>query len=216
MSSFIIHNVVQGTDEWLKLREGKFTASKGQAVAANGAGLKTLVMEKILESLGVAEEGYSNELMDRGNRLEPAARTAYEFETGRRITEVGFVTNPMIPGGGGSPDGLHYIGDEIERGIEIKARNSRIHFELLSTGKIDTKTVWQMQYNMLLLDAKRWDFVSYNPAFRQSLFIKTIEASDKHFESLKLGLEAGRKLLATAKMSAAYKKELALKERFMK
>lgn len=42
----IIHNFEQGTDDWHKVRLGKFTASHCQEIANDGKGLETLVKEK--------------------------------------------------------------------------------------------------------------------------------------------------------------------------
>ena len=103
-----VHNIDQQTPEWYEARALRLTASKAQAIGTGGKGLETLVWEKLAEKNSIADkEYYSNVHTDRGNELEPQARSIYELETGNAVTEVGFVTDDTISKvGGASPDGL--------------------------------------------------------------------------------------------------------------
>ncbi len=87
----IIHKFDQQTDDWYKVRLGKLTASKAQAIAVAGKGLETLCYEKAAEVLTKRKpEGFTNGDIDRGNEMEAQARNAYELETGNMIGEIGF------------------------------------------------------------------------------------------------------------------------------
>ena len=44
-----IYNVEQKSDEWLRLRSGKLTASNAQVIATGGKGLQTLCLETTAE-----------------------------------------------------------------------------------------------------------------------------------------------------------------------
>jgi hypothetical protein len=88
-----IHNVQQGTDEWLALRRGKFTAStfydlflKPETKTYQDA-INRVVFERLT---GESPESFQNEWMKRGNELEPQAIEAYELQTFSKVERVGF------------------------------------------------------------------------------------------------------------------------------
>ena len=184
----IIHNIEQGSDVWFEVRKLKLTASKATAISANGAGLKTLVNELIL-NMFIDKEAYTNANLERGNELEPIARSKYEFEYGVEVLEVGFIEHTEHSGY--SPDGL--VGDEGL--IEIKARNNAIHLELLRTKKIDTGTVWQMQMGMLVTGRKWCDFISYNPNFKNSMLVIRVERDEIAISKIEKGIVEGTKMI---------------------
>jgi len=184
----IIHNIQQGSDVWFEVRKLKLTASKATAISANGAGLKTLVNELILDMF-IDKEAYTNANLERGNELEPIARSKYEFEYGVEVLEVGFIEHTEHSGY--SPDGL--VGDEGL--IEIKARNNAIHLELLRTKKIDTGTVWQMQMGMLVTGRKWCDFISYNPNFKNSMLVIRVERDEIAISKIEKGIVEGTKMI---------------------
>jgi len=197
-----IHSVEQGSEEWLQLRKGKLTASHATAIGNNGKGLVTYV-DSIIEALIVEPVFKSSKDTERGHELEPFARLKYEFETGNKVTEVGFIEN--CPFSGASPDGIIF---KKFKGLEIKARNNAKHLKILRTGKVDSGTIWQMNMNMLVTGFKAWDFASYNPNFKQSIFIKEFPRDEKKIEMLRIGIEKGILMLKEALNCEAVKKEL--------
>jgi len=76
-----LHSEVQGSDEWFALRlKYPLTASKAQAISAQGKGLETLCWEKMAEKFSeVPKEHFLNEHTERGNELEEQARGIYEL-----------------------------------------------------------------------------------------------------------------------------------------
>lgn len=197
-----IHNVIQGSEEWHKLRLGKLTGSKATAIGNNGKGLKTYV-DDIIEALCSDSEFYTSDDMERGNKLEPIARLKYEFETGYTVQEVGFVEYSDFCGI--SPDGLI---KGMKKGLEIKARNHKKHIALLRTGKVDSNTIWQMNMNMLVTGYDSWDFVSYNKDCKKSIFIKTFNRDKEKIDKLILGIEAGTKMIKEALNDPIIKEEI--------
>lgn len=189
-----IHNVIQGTEEWFKVREGKLTASHATAIANNGKGLVTYVEDMVLKMIekanGKEREIVSNKHTERGHIEEPFARMAFEFETGLKVREVGFIE--YTPYSGCSPDGLIY---RKKKGLEIKCRNMAKHFSILRTGKPCSNTLWQIQMNMLVTGFDSWWFVAYNENFKQSLFKKLIHKDEAKQEKLRIGIESGTKML---------------------
>ena len=196
-----IYNFAQGSPEWHAIRRRKLTASHGTAIGNHGTGLVTYVDEIVL-ALCIEPDEYYNSDMARGNELEPTGRLVYEFERGIETRQVGFIEyNEFV---GCSPDSL--VGDD--GGLELKARNDRIHFKLLKDGKVDSGTVWQMNMCMLVTGRKWWDFGSYNPKFNQSLFVKRFYPEPKKIEGLLIGFEMGEKMIKELLGNENIKKEL--------
>lgn len=184
----IIHkDLQQGTDEWLKVRLGKFTASKASAIGSNGKGLTTLIWEKIDEIIsGEIKQGFKNADMERGNELEPRARIAYEFETMNAVEQVGFIELDKYTGC--SPDGL--VGKDGL--VEIKCPTNRVFYEYMTSGKIDTGYMWQMQMQ-LLVSGREWvDYVVFNPNFKNSTIIKRVNRDESAIAKIEAGLMTGK------------------------
>ena len=184
------HDLEQGTPEWFDLRKGKLTASNATAIGANGAGLLTYCKEIAMELIGIEKEYYTNSDMERGNNLESVARSAYEFQTGLTVDQVGFITNDLYLNTGMSPDGL--IG--LDGGAEIKARNDLKHFSLI-LGETKEIPFNQIQMSLMISERSWWDFISFNPNFSKHLFIKRIYPDELFFEKLKAGIIKGNQLI---------------------
>lgn len=161
------HNIEQGTPEWFEMRAMRLTSSKGQAIGSNGKGLETLCQELASDYYSQSEkEHYSNSHTERGNELEPIARSMYELETGNKVDEVGFIEYGKY--GGCSPDGL--ISED--GGIEIKCLEDKKHFEMIVSGiKIDSAHEWQIQYCLLVTGREWWDYILYNPNYKKPLLL---------------------------------------------
>ena len=189
-----IHNFEQRTEDWYNIRKGKMTASNAETIIANGKGLETYIYNLMAEYYSSAEkENYINADMQRGIDLEPEARLEFEFYTDLDVQEVGFIEyNEFI---GVSPDGL--IGDDGL--IEIKCPNDSIYFKLLLSNNIKPEYIAQMQMQMYVTDRQYCYFVSYNPNFEKSLYIKNISRDEEMIEKLKKGLERGTQLIKEIK-----------------
>lgn len=176
---------VQGSEEWLKVRLGKFGGTDAQAVATAGKGLETLCFEKVGEIItGRLKDTYKNADMERGNELEAQARFAYEMKTGQTVTQVGYIElNEFV---GVSPDGL--VGEE---GLcEIKAPTDANFIKFLYERKPDTKYIWQMQHQMYVTDRKWCDFVIFNDNLNK-VEITRVNRDEAKIEKIRIGLEQG-------------------------
>lgn len=158
-------DIIQGSPEWHAIRAGKVTASKIADVMAKtktgvSASRATYMGQLIAERLtGVVQNGYTNAAMDHGTTTEPEARAAYDFYTNHAVELIGFADHPLIAMSGASPDGL--VGDDGL--VEIKCPNTATHIETLLGGKVPTKYVYQMQWQMACTNRQWCDFVSYDP-----------------------------------------------------
>jgi len=174
----VYNGIEQGSEEWLKIRLGKVTASgvadvlaktKTGVSASRGNYLIKLAIQRVT---GVVEESYTNDAMQWGKDNEAQARVAYEVTSGNFVDQVGFVDHPNINWFGCSPDGL-----VANNGlVEIKCPNSATHWSYIKDDGPPTKYYIQMQAQMACTGRDWCDFVSYDPRMpeRSQLFIKRV------------------------------------------
>jgi len=182
-----IHKMKQLSDEWFEIRKGKMTASHAQAIGNCGKGLDTYILQIMSDYYEITpEEKYTNSQLERGLDLERQAVEIYEMMYNVKVKEVGFIERDKYSGV--SPDGL--IGEP--GGLEVKCHNNLKHFKLLLDGKIESGYIWQMQMGLFITGREWWDYMAYNPNFKESVFIKRITPDLKMFEMLKKGIDIGK------------------------
>lgn len=185
-----IHMCDQLSPEWWQLHEKRMTASHAQAIAAQGAGLKTYIQKLMQEYYSTGEpDKFSNHHTDRGNDLEDSAGFVYSAETKIKVQKVGFVElNSFV---GCSPD--LFAGED---GLcEIKALGDKGHFALILGGNFDSGYVWQCQDQMLICEKNWCDLVSYNANYEQNLIIKRLYPDAEKFKKLQAGFIKGKQLI---------------------
>lgn len=170
----------QHSTEWWQARLGKVTASKIADLTAKGRGGAESVgranyrVQLVAERLtGKVEETFKNAAMDHGKETEPMARNAYEFLKDAKVLEVGFVVHPTIEMSGASPDG--FVGDD--GCIEIKCPNTKTQIDTVISGKVPTKYIKQIQWQLACTGRAWCDFVSYDPRLpddKGSFFCKRV------------------------------------------
>lgn len=180
----IYRDIIQQSEEWYRLKADKLGASNATAIANQGKGLDTEINDKMAEYFAsVKTDNFTSQDMDRGNELEPIARSMYELEYGVKVEQVGFVEfNDFI---GCSPDGL--INDD--GGLEIKSPKNNTYFKILTEGEkeIPSDYIWQCQMNLLITERKYWKLMFYNPNFKKSSIVFHIEPDPIKFEKLRQG-----------------------------
>lgn len=126
------------------------------------------------------EDGYTNDVMRRGIELEPAARAAYEAETGLLVSETGFLAHHAILAGC-SLDG--HIDDFVGI-VELKCPKSATHLRYLQAGVVPPEYLPQVRHNLWISGADWCDFVSFDPRFPDDLrlFIARVNRSDAQIE----------------------------------
>lgn len=180
--------IIQGTDDWHRVRLGRVTASRVADVVARtksgwGASRANYMAELIAERLtGVPASSYTNAAMQWGTEREPDARAAYAEQTFDAIEQVGFVIHPFIEMSGASPDGL--VGTDGL--LEIKCPQTSTHIDTLLSGKVPEKYVTQMTWQMACTNREWCDFLSYDPRLPENmrLFVKRLERDDKRISEL--------------------------------
>jgi len=195
--------MIQGSAEWHAARCGFITASRFGDVMKNPRSKKDKVSkdaerylhELIAEHLTGEPQGWEgNRATAWGNRYEPDAKTAYLWETGRQIEEVGFIKHPSQYLVGGSPDGL--IGNDGM--AEVKCPyNPAIHIHNAVHRKLPSEYVAQTQGNLWITDRKWSDHVSFDPriAAKCSIVIVRVDRDEEFIEKLAERVAEFRELL---------------------
>ena len=194
----VYKDIEQGTPEWHKIKELKFTASNATAVIADGKGLQTLIKEMLADyySSGVFESysgKYKNEAMQRGNDMEETARNIYSLETGLKVEQVGFVEIDQYIGC--SPDGL--VGEDGL--IEIKNHGDKEFLNLNLTGKISSQYINQMQFQLYVTGRKWCDYFGFNPNFTPNFFKKRVYRDEEVISKIDLNLKRAKQMLIVEK-----------------
>lgn len=193
----IIYEAPQGSEEWLRSRAGKITASMFKTArsklkktgepteAALNYAFKVAV--ETISGLPM-DEGFQTWQMQRGNELEPEARSLYEIRTGNQVETAGFVTTDCGTYGA-SADGLV----STDGGIEIKCLVSpeRIREAILNHDVSE----WydQVQGGMWITGRAWWDFIIYCPALsgvNRELTIWHIMRDDAYIAELEADLNS--------------------------
>jgi putative phage-type endonuclease len=186
--------IIQGSDEWKRLRLGKVTASRvADVIAKTKTGYSSsranymaqLIAERLTDA---PAETYTNAAMQHGTDTEPEARAAYEFYQGVTVKEVAFVAHPKIDQAGCSPDGL--VGPDGL--VEIKCPNTATHLETLLGQSVPGKYEAQMQFQMACTGAAYCDFVSYDPRMPENmrLFIKRVKRDEARIKEIETEIAA--------------------------
>lgn len=167
----------QDTEEWLTARLGIPTATGiSSIVTPNGkksSAYNAYLAELVAESIEGLSETFKSDSMERGNRLEPQARIAYEFETGNDVIQVGGVYLNLDKDLMISPDGLI---PNLKKGLEIKCPKMKTHIKYLLEGGVPTEYIIQVQSALWVTGYETWDFVSYCPEYqKQTLYIYTAQ-----------------------------------------
>jgi len=168
--------IIQLSPEWFASRCGRLTGSRVADATAKtktgwGASRKNYMSQLIVERLtGEVAESYSNTAMEHGTATEPQARDTYSFLKDVDVVETGSVDHPTIAMTSASPDGL--VNDDGL--VEIKCPNTATHIDFLLSGKIPSKYIKQMQWQMACTDRKWVDYVSFDPRLPEGLQIKVI------------------------------------------
>ena len=162
----IHHRVIQGSQEWLRLRMGKPTASEFDRIItavkaeptkgeARRKYMLTLLCELILDA---PRDQITTAAMDHGHEWESKARAAYEMMEGREVELCGFCTDEDGEYGA-SPDG--FVGEE--GAIEIKSPDKpEIHCGYLMDPKTLVAAYRVQTQGQLYVTGRKWtDLISY-------------------------------------------------------
>jgi hypothetical protein len=210
----IIHNDPQGSAEWLARRAGCITASrfkdardrlkpaKGEAIGKPSAKCTAYAAQVAVERIAgrPIDKTFENWQMREGTEQEPAARAAYDVETGNIVYEAGLITTDDGRYGYSS-DGL--IGADGLLEIKTLLSGDRI---VKIIGEGDLSDFIDQCMGGLWLTGRKWiDLALWCPALEtigRQLTIHHIERDESHIEALEADL------IAFAEMIDACEKKL--------
>lgn len=164
------NEIIQGTDEWHRIRLGKVTASNitNVMMARDKAGYQNYMAQLAVERLtGKPTTTFKSAAMAQGNDLEPQARANYELDNGVAVEEVGFVHHPDIAMSGCSPDGL--VGNNGM--VQFKCPEPKTHISYLLGTALPRIYSLQCQWELACAEREWTDFVSFNPDMPVSMRI---------------------------------------------
>jgi hypothetical protein len=169
--------IEQGSDEWDRIRVGRFTASEiwklivdPKTVADKQAGkLSETALGYVGDKVGEVltgqckQQGYAYPLI-YGTEKEPEARELFIEKTGFTCEQVGFFT--YTDHAGGSPDG--FVNDNAILEIKCPYESAKQVDYLMLTDQWDLKRMfrdyyWQCQANMMFTERTLCHFVTYDP-----------------------------------------------------
>lgn len=182
----IINNCKQNSPEWFKARCGIPTSSGFNKIITID-GKQSKQREKYLYQLageriiGIPEESYKNEIMQRGQEMEAEARQLYELITGKQVEQIGLCIEDNKYST--SPDGLI----DSDGVLEIKCPILSTHVGYLLANELPSEYFQQVQ-GQLLITGRKWSiFMSYYPAM-PPLIIR-VKPDNEFLKILKIELE---------------------------
>lgn len=192
----IIHDCIQGSQEWLSLRAGIPTASEFDSILTPGGKLSAAADKYMYRLLAERIMGHPTlqavtTWMDRGTELEKRAVGCYEFITDTETVKVGFMTNDSTTIGA-SPDRL--VGDLGL--LEIKCPSEAIHVGYLLSNKGVDKAYYPQVQGQLWIAERQWaDVLSWHPEMPEALI--RVERDEEYIEKL-----AGEVMKFSARLEA--------------
>lgn len=182
----------QRTEEWFKVRRGKFTASEIYNLCKPkglGEGGMTYIRSKVAEHFGSFKKEAKSSSLQWGIDNESIAKEFYEFNYYEKIIDVGFIE--LDDNCGASPDGII---DGKQIGVEFKCPEApENHIKhCLFESQDDLKKqceeyYWQIQKCMLVTGFKQWKFISFDPRCigDEKMFVLDVFADEKDQQLLK-------------------------------
>lgn len=188
----IVHHDQQGSEDWLRLRLARPTASrfkdiltKPRTKGATASKTSQTYLAECFAEWAIQEplDGFSSPWMERGRRQEVDALKAYRTFIAPKDAEVepvGFVTlDDDLLSPGCSPDAL--VGED--GGLELKVLGAKHHVACMFEPERFLKEHFaQVQGGLWITGRKWWHLVAYNPAMVP--VIHRVERDEAFIENL--------------------------------
>ncbi len=167
----------QQTEEWDRWRARPTASEFGSFITpARGDYSKqaeAYAAKIVAKRLGVYVELPPNFWMEWGTNQEPNAKAAYTRQTGREITDVGFVLPDGTDAYGCSPDGL--VGDGL---VEVKCPAPETLISYHAAGALPLIYRPQVQGQLLITGGAWCDFFCFHPELTP--FLLRVVADEKY------------------------------------
>ena len=190
----MIHNTLQGTEEWKAARVGYCTASRFKDLMSEARSKSDGALSKTAESYlyeligehltGKPSGDFETYAMKWGTDHEPQAREAYIWSRGVLVSEAGFELHETEEWIGCSPDGFVESDGLIEVKCPLTYAN---HVRVIVTGQIPDEHIPQVQGQLWITGRKWVDFVSFHPLCKTDatrLAVVRVPRDDKYIADL--------------------------------
>jgi len=171
----IYKDITQGSDDWLKIRKGRPTASRFDDILTSTGALSKSSTAYIRELIAECfcpdfQEWAGNKYTDRGQAMEPESREAFAKHTGLTTEQVGFV---LSDDGvcGCSPDSFIMVDGKPVAGLEMKNPAPKTHVGYVLDGVLPSDYKQQVHGSMAITGLSEWHFWSYFPGLKPFHFI---------------------------------------------
>lgn len=200
--------VEQNTDEWFKLRSGKFTGSAISSLFMKETtkgykdAIKRIALERILGDVP-DDHGISSQYMERGHEFEGDAVDKYCDQTYADTIDGAFYE--IGDWVGASPDRVIINKGDKHQGLEIKcpAFNTMITYSL-ENDELYKAYKTQVQSQIYVCEFDWVDLVAYHPDFK--LVIIRVERDEEYIDSIKVKIEkATKEVTETIELLKGYK-----------
>ncbi|NWA03752.1 YqaJ viral recombinase family protein [Pseudomonas gingeri] len=147
-----VHNVQQGTPEWLALRASHFTASEAPAMMG-ASKFQTRNDLLAMKKTGIVPDVTQQQqaAFDRGHATEEMARPLAEEDIGEELYPVVGTSGNLLA----SMDGATMLGDVL---FEHKLWNEKVATQIRA-GELEPHYYWQLEQQLLVSGAERVLFV---------------------------------------------------------
>jgi len=147
-----VHNVQQGTPEWLALRASHFTASEAPAMMG-ASKFQTRNDLLAMKKTGIAPDVTPQQqaAFDRGHATEEMARPLAEEDIGEELYPIVGTSGNLLA----SMDGATMLSDVL---FEHKLWNEKVATQIRA-GELDPHYYWQLEQQLLVSGAERVLFV---------------------------------------------------------
>lgn len=153
-------NIVQGTEEWERIRYGKIGGTRSKFLLKPTDTIIYELLAEHTEPYAPDYDSYESADMIRGHELEPHARKSLEDLTGIEFLEAGWIEgeNSFI---GISPDGYSACGKFM---CELKCLGAKKHNEIVMKDGIHEDYIFQcVHYFTVNPDLETLFFAAYRP-----------------------------------------------------
>lgn len=186
--AIILHDIIQGTPEWMALRAGnpgaasisKIITSTGQISKQREDYLYQLAGEQIT---GQCEETFQSIHMANGTEREATARALFEMIYDTEVVQAGIIYKDEWRLFHASPDGL--VSDDA--GLELKCPMLKTQTRYLLDGKLPTDYFGQVQMSMFVSERPMWYFMSYYAGMPP--FILKVERDEEYIAKMAKALD---------------------------
>lgn len=165
-------DIIQGTEDWHKIKYRKIGGTASAGLFVNSDTLALELLSEHLEDFELEDDGYINADMQRGNDLEPLARTELSKYANVNFKECGWLESEEITFLGISPDG---ITEDFKIGCEIKCPSKKKHTEYLLNKSVPKDHVNQCLHNFTVNKyLEKLYFLSFRPESEYPLSVRIL------------------------------------------